>query len=120
MSPSRCRGRSKDRVASRVSSTRSRAEGASSRAPATARHTGPVSTADESRPVRDEDAFDVAAVADWLRKHADESGVVPEGTPEVRQFPGGASNLTFLLRWSRPGSTDESRELILRRPPVGA
>ena len=33
--------------------------------------------------------------------------------PAVRQFPGGASNLTYLL--SYPG-----RDLILRRPPVGA
>ncbi len=67
--------------------------------------------ADESRPVRDEDAFDVAAVVNWLGAHAE--GGLPTGLPEVRQFPGGASNLTYLLRW--PG-----RELILRRPPVGA
>ena len=31
----------------------------------------------------------------------------------MRQFPGGASNLTYLLRY--PG-----RDLILRRPPAGA
>jgi aminoglycoside phosphotransferase (APT) family kinase protein len=71
-----------------------------------------VSTADESRPVREEDAFDVGAMAVWLREHAaafrDDLG----GTPEVRQFPGGASNLTYLLRF--PG-----RDLILRRPPSG-
>ena len=35
------------------------------------------------------------------------------GAPEVRQFPGGASNLTYLLRYP-------AGELILRRPPVGA
>ena len=35
------------------------------------------------------------------------------GTPEVRQFPGGASNLTYLLRYP-------ARDLILRRPPTGA
>ena len=29
-----------------------------------------MSTRDESRPVRDEDAFDVGAVAAWLREHA--------------------------------------------------
>jgi aminoglycoside phosphotransferase (APT) family kinase protein len=63
--------------------------------------------------VRDEDAFDVAAVATWLRSHAaaDFTDVV-DGTPEVRQFPGGASNLTYLLRY--PGG-----DLILRRPPTG-
>jgi aminoglycoside phosphotransferase (APT) family kinase protein len=70
-----------------------------------------------ARPVRDEDAFDVEAVADWLREHA----TLPEGwaaddlagTPQVRQFPGGASNLTYLLRYP-------ARDLILRRPPAGA
>jgi aminoglycoside phosphotransferase (APT) family kinase protein len=72
-----------------------------------------VSTADESRPVRDEDAFDVDAVAAWLGEHAVAFRDDLAGTPEVRQFPGGASNLTYLLRY--PG-----RELILRRPPVGA
>ncbi|MBO0846241.1 MAG: phosphotransferase family protein [Nocardioides sp.] len=79
-----------------------------------------MSTADESRPVREEDAFDVRAVTDWLRAHADDQAVVPEGIPEVRQFPGGASNLTYLLRWTRPSSTGTCRDLILRRPPVGA
>jgi len=63
-----------------------------------------VSTQDESRPVRDEDAFDVAAVADWLGR-----GPIAE----VRQFPGGASNLTYLLRMA------DGPELILRRPPAG-
>jgi aminoglycoside phosphotransferase (APT) family kinase protein len=78
-----------------------------------------VSTADESRPVRDEDVFDVAAVTAWLRSHADDPAAVPEGTPSLSQFPGGASNLTYLLRWA--GSAwDGPRDLILRRPPVGA
>ncbi|HEX2312535.1 MAG TPA: phosphotransferase family protein [Thermomonospora sp.] len=61
--------------------------------------------------VREEDAFDVAAVHAWL------TGRVPEladagGPPEVRQFRGGASNLTYLLVY-------EDRELVLRRPPRG-
>jgi aminoglycoside phosphotransferase (APT) family kinase protein len=77
-----------------------------------------VSTADESRPVRDEDAFDVAAVVTWLREQRDVR--VPDGLPEVSQFPGGASNLTYLLRWPHPGSVDRTRDLILRRPPAGA
>ncbi|TNM38543.1 phosphotransferase family protein [Nocardioides albidus] len=59
---------------------------------------------DEARPVRDEDAFDVAAVEAWLGR-----GPIAE----VRQFPGGASNLTYLLRMG------EGPDLILRRPPVG-
>jgi aminoglycoside phosphotransferase (APT) family kinase protein len=80
-----------------------------------------VSSADESRPVRDEDAFDVEAVAAWLREHAEAFRDDLAGTPEVRQFPGGASNLTYLLRYPvSTCSTNGVRELILRRPPVGA
>lgn len=61
--------------------------------------------------VRDEDAFDVDALAAWLRDHTtDEPGL--DATPEVRQFKGGASNLTYLLRYP-------TRDLILRRPPGG-
>ncbi len=65
--------------------------------------------ADPSVPVRDEDRFDVAAVDRVLRD------AIPglEGAPEVRQFPSGASNLTYLLRYA-------NRDLVLRRPPTGA
>jgi len=72
-----------------------------------------VTTVDDARPVRDEDAFDVEAMAAWLREHAEAFRSDVLGTPEVEQFPGGASNLTYLLRY--PG-----RDLILRRPPAGA
>src|SRR3954454_3613847 len=62
--------------------------------------------------VRDEDAFDVAATARWLRDHAaDPTGL--DGVPAVRQFGGGASNLTYLLSYP-------SRDLVLNRPPQGA
>ena len=64
--------------------------------------------------VRGEDAFDVERVAAWLREHAhpdaDTSGL--DAAPEVKQFTGGASNLTYLLRYP-------TRDLILRRPPAG-
>ncbi len=63
----------------------------------------------DDRPVREEDVFDVAAVDAWLRERADGLGT---GPPEVRQFTGGASNLTYLLRYPE-------RDLILRRPPAG-
>jgi aminoglycoside phosphotransferase (APT) family kinase protein len=64
--------------------------------------------------VRAEDAFDADAVAAWLREHAaPELRADLEGTPQVRQFAGGASNLTFQLGWPR-------RTLILRRPPRGS
>ena len=64
---------------------------------------------DDSRKLRSEDAFDVGAAHAWL------AGLVPVlagPEPEVRQFAGGASNLTYLLRYP-------SRELVLRRPPAG-
>jgi aminoglycoside phosphotransferase (APT) family kinase protein len=61
-----------------------------------------------TRPVRDEDTFEVAKVDAWLKRQV--SGL--SGTPAVRQFSGGASNLTYLLRYP-------DRELILRRPPAG-
>ncbi|MEU0792125.1 phosphotransferase family protein [Amycolatopsis sp. NPDC005961] len=59
--------------------------------------------------VREEDAFDAAAVHAWLAARVEGLGDEPPG---VRQFPGGASNLTYLL-------TYPDRELILRRPPAG-
>ena len=63
---------------------------------------------DEPRPVRDEDAFDVDALHAWLAQRVD--GLT--APPEVRQFGGGASNLTYLLRY-------RDRALVLRRPPAG-
>lgn len=63
-----------------------------------------MSDAGAARPVRAEDAFDVAAVEAWLGK-----GPIAE----VRQFPGGASNLTYLL------VMETGPDLILRRPPAG-
>jgi aminoglycoside phosphotransferase (APT) family kinase protein len=64
--------------------------------------------------VRPEDAFDVDRVAAWLRDHAAEHWRDRvAGAPEVRQFPGGASNLTYSLRYP-------DADLILRRPPSGA
>jgi aminoglycoside phosphotransferase (APT) family kinase protein len=66
-----------------------------------------------ARDVRDEDAFDVDAVAGWLRDHAAPAFAdTVAGKPEVRQFPGGASNLTYLLRYP-------DGDLVLRRPPSG-
>ncbi len=65
--------------------------------------------ADGPGELRGEDSFDVAAVDSWLRGQLTD---LPESLPEVRQFPGGASNLTYALDY--PG-----RSLILRRPPLG-
>lgn len=68
---------------------------------------------EEARAVRDEDAFDPAPLHAWLTEH-----IVPAAPllgphpPEVRQFLGGASNRTYLLRYP-------DQDLILRRPPAG-
>ncbi|MGI8992719.1 MAG: phosphotransferase family protein [Nocardioidaceae bacterium] len=62
----------------------------------------------EARGVRAEDAFDVEAVAAWLRRQCP----ALTGVPAVRQFVGGASNLTYELVYP-------DTRLILRRPPAG-
>ncbi|GAB3262332.1 phosphotransferase family protein [Alteromonas gracilis] len=58
--------------------------------------------------VREEDAFDTAAAVAWLA----DQGVVLSGDVQVRQYAGGASNLTYSLR-------GDDHDLILRRPPSG-
>ncbi len=63
---------------------------------------------DQSGPVRRGEELDSGAVDRYL-KHLYPS---LEGTPDITQFSGGASNLTYLLRYA-------NRELILRRPPFG-
>ncbi len=67
-----------------------------------------MSLLDRARVVRRGEELDANAVANFLRG-VDASLV---GTPEIEQFPGGASNLTYLLRF-------HDRELVLRRPPFG-
>ena len=63
----------------------------------------------ETIEVREGEDFDLQAVERELRGRIEE---LPDGTLEVRQFPSGASNLTYLLKigdW----------EGVLRRPPLG-
>ncbi|HTA64681.1 MAG TPA: phosphotransferase family protein [Xanthomonadaceae bacterium] len=64
---------------------------------------------DQARDVRDEDRLDPTRVDAFLKQHVE--GL--EGEPTIRQFPGGASNLTYLLAYG-------NRELVLRKPPTGA
>lgn len=66
---------------------------------------------DGAVPWREEDAFDVLALDSWLRPRL--PSTPGSELPVVEQFAGGASNLTYLLRY--PGSP----ELVLRRPPEG-
>jgi aminoglycoside phosphotransferase (APT) family kinase protein len=63
---------------------------------------------DQPREVRDEDRLDIARVDAFLQSHID--GLA--GEPTIRQFPGGASNLTYLIAYG-------DRELVLRKPPAG-
>lgn len=64
---------------------------------------------DQPRAVRPGEALDETALADYLARH------LPQATGPLRiaQFPGGYSNLTYLLQLGES-------ELVLRRPPFGA
>lgn len=62
----------------------------------------------ETIPVRPDERFDEAKAAAYLRGHLDDA----EQPMQVEQFPGGAANLTYLLRFG-------DREYVLRRPPLG-
>jgi len=63
---------------------------------------------DPSIQVRSGEELDTALIDPYLKSH------IPglSGTPEISQFPGGASNLTYLLKYP-------DKELVLRRPPFG-
>ena len=63
---------------------------------------------DDAGPVRKGEELDAVRVGQFL------SGCDPSilGVPEVCQFAGGASNLTYLLRYP-------DRDFVLRRPPFG-
>ena len=63
---------------------------------------------DQSTGIREGEELDAAQIDPYLKAHI--PGLT--GTPRISQFPGGASNLTYLLRFA-------DRDLILRRPPFG-
>ena len=67
-----------------------------------------MSTHNPAAPVREEDAIDVRSLHTWMQEHTD----VPNDPPEVRQFRGGASNLTYLVEYP-------AQRFVLRRPPRG-
>jgi aminoglycoside phosphotransferase (APT) family kinase protein len=64
--------------------------------------------------VRKDEELDSAALARYLQDIVTEeySGGGPDSELEIRQFPDGHSNLTYLIRYG-------GREFVLRRPPVG-
>jgi aminoglycoside phosphotransferase (APT) family kinase protein len=68
----------------------------------------PSQTTDQAGAVRTGEELDVAAVDAWLKRQEPSL----EGTPEVTQYSGGASNWTYRLKYPQ-------RDLILRRPPAG-
>ena len=63
---------------------------------------------DQSTQIRPGEELDASPIDPYLKAH------IPglSGTPTISQFPGGASNLTYLLEY--PG-----QEFVLRRPPFG-
>ena len=63
---------------------------------------------DAAGKVRAGEEVDLAKVTAFL-KAAD---MALEGEPQLKQFPGGASNLTYLVSYA-------NKDLILRRPPFG-
>jgi aminoglycoside phosphotransferase (APT) family kinase protein len=63
---------------------------------------------DRGGAVRAGEELDLAAIEAWLRAQ----GIEVEGTAEVTQFPGGASNWTYRLKYP-------THDWILRRPPSG-
>jgi aminoglycoside phosphotransferase (APT) family kinase protein len=65
----------------------------------------------DSAAVRAGEELDVAALEGYLRQHL--PGHASEiATIEIKQFPGGHSNLTYLIGY-------DDQEFVLRRPPVG-
>jgi aminoglycoside phosphotransferase (APT) family kinase protein len=98
--------------------------------PRAAASPGPAAAPDRPGPVRSGEELPLAPLAAWLRGHLPgaDSGAAPRAAGaaaevpgaaaespslSVEQFPGGHSNLTYLLRFG-------GRELVLRRPPLGA
>ncbi|WP_018620538.1 phosphotransferase family protein [Spirosoma luteum] len=68
-----------------------------------------MTTSDSPRSVRTGEELDLATLNKYLEQNAPDIGNILE----VRQFPGGFSNLTYWLKTA-------NREYVLRRPPAGA
>lgn len=63
---------------------------------------------DQSTEIRTGEELDASLIDVYLKAHMPDL----HGMPTISQFPGGASNLTYLLQYPE-------RELVLRRPPFG-
>jgi aminoglycoside phosphotransferase (APT) family kinase protein len=77
----------------------------------------------ELAPVRPGEELDWVALERYLRaefQRLDPPIVFDPAPMEVLQFPNGAANLTYLLRFAGSSSDDAAgTELVLRRPPFG-
>ena len=67
---------------------------------------------DDTIAVRPDEELDEDALAGYLRGRLDGA----DGPLTVRQFGGGAANLTYLLDYSQ---NEPERQYVLRRPPLG-
>lgn len=67
-----------------------------------------MSLTDQTTQARQGEELDAGIIDQYLKAH------LPQltGTPKISQFPGGASNLTYLIEYP-------DQELVLRRPPFG-
>ncbi len=63
---------------------------------------------DQTNRIREGEELPAEAIDRYLKEHI--PGLA--GSPRISQFPGGASNLTYLLEYPE-------QELVLRRPPFG-
>jgi len=69
----------------------------------------------DTRDVRAGEALEWPRLVAWLRERlpaCDIAGLDPARDPVVTQFPGGHSNLTYLMRFG-------GAEIVVRRPPFG-
>lgn len=64
----------------------------------------------DTRPVRPGEELDAAPLEAWIRERLPD---LPAEPLKIEQFPGGHSNLTYLLGFG-------DREIVLRRPPFGS
>ena len=64
----------------------------------------------DTSPVRQNEELDLNALSDHLRAHLPIDDAVAD--IRIEQFPGGHSNLTYLVHFGR-------QEFVLRRPPMG-
>ena len=72
-----------------------------------------MTTGKDSSAVRAGEELNLAALDGYLREHLGRTHATdPASKLEVEQFPGGHSNLTYLIRYG-------AAEFVLRRPPVG-